>query len=360
MSIIEEFAERLDKDVRDDNVNGSISAAIIKDDEIIWRKSFGTRTVHDGIPADPHTIYRAGSITKSLTAFLMMQLVQDGIIALDDPIEKHLPEIQGLEGYTDLTKITFRQIASHTSGLIREPKLENADAGPIEEWESKVLQSIPKTSFESKPGERFSYSNIGYGILGVALSRAVNQSFIDLIHEKILKPLRMDDSFFTVPEHKLKNLAQGIWGGPFGEEDLNLESPAREHRGRGYKVPNGGIYSTPTDLGKFLIANMSKGGILAKEYLELMQTKQTPELTYNGYGFGFEIYQNKQMTIVGHAGGVPGYSSYFGFEQEQHFGIVIMRNYNWGTTSWDLGQKILLGKLADFERSRGNTKSQVA
>ncbi len=265
MWIIDEFENQLRKDLRDDNIKGSISAAVVKEDKIIWSGAFGP--IHQGgdRSADQHTIYRAGSIAKSFTAFLMMQLVQEGILDLEQSVETYLPEIRGLQGYSNLTRFTFRQLASHTAGLIREPKLEKADAGPIVEWESKVLQAIPTTSFEFLPGERFGYSNIGYGILGFALSRAANEPFIEMVEERILKPLEMENSFYIVPGHKLENLAQGLGGGPFGDEPINLDGPKNEHRGRGYKVPNGGLYSTPTDLGKFMICLMGDSKSAGKE-----------------------------------------------------------------------------------------------
>ena len=97
MLIIEEFEHQLEKNVRDDNINGSISAAIVKQDRVIWARAFGTSHVDTLVPARPDTIYRAGSIAKSFTSFLMMQLVQAGTIELDDPVEKHFPEIRELE-----------------------------------------------------------------------------------------------------------------------------------------------------------------------------------------------------------------------------------------------------------------------
>ena len=357
MLIIDEFENQLRKDLKDDDVNGSISAAIVKQNSVVWTSTFGPATMDGERLANADTIYRAGSIAKSFTAFLMMQLVQDGTLELDDAVEKHLPEIRELDGYSDSTKITFRQLASHTSGLAREPALEKADSGPIEEWEEKVLQSIPKTSFESGPGERFSYSNIGYGILGVALSRAAHDPFIEMIGERIFKPLGMDNSFFIVPEHKLENLAQGIGGGPFGEGELDLEGPKNEHRGRGYKVPNGGVYSTTTDLAKFLSCVMGNGNILEKRYLELMHIRQTPETSYHGYGLGFGLYQDRRISIAEHSGGVWGYSAHFGFEQEYGYGVILLRNYNWGTTSWDIGPKVLLRKLVDFEKGQDSEAS---
>jgi CubicO group peptidase (beta-lactamase class C family) len=352
MWIIEEWEYQLKKDLRDDNINGSISAAIVKEDKLIWSGAFGPVNVSGNRAADARTIYRAGSIAKSFTAFLMMLLLQDGIMDLEQPVEDRLPEIRALDGYSDSTKFTFRQLASHTAGLAREPKLEKADSGPIEEWEDKVLQSIPQTSLEFKPGERFSYSNIGYGILGVALSRAANAPFTALVEERILNPLHMEDSFYIVPGHRLRNLAQGIGGGPFGDEEPNLEGPKAEHRGRGYKVPNGGLYSTPTDLGKFLIAMMGYTTLLGKNHLESMHTKQTPEPAYHSYGLGFELYQDATMAIAGHAGSVWGYSSYFGFEKECQYGVVLMKNYNWGTTSWNFGPKILLRKLLESTKKQ--------
>jgi CubicO group peptidase (beta-lactamase class C family) len=352
MLIIDEFENQLKKDVGDDNINGSVSASVIKKNKIVWSNAFGYSDINENTLSDSNTIYRTGSITKPFTAFLMMKLVQDGVIELGHPVDVYFPEIRELEGYSDATRITFHQLASHTSGLIREPELEKADSGPIEGWENKVIQSIPKTSFENKPGDKFSYSNIGYGILGLALSRSANEPFTKMIEEKIFKPLNMENSFFIVPEHKLKNLSQGISGGPFGDGELDMETPKNEHQGRGYKVPNGGIYSTPTDLGKFLMSNMGNTNILEKKYLEIMHTNQTPEKTFHSYGLGFGLYQDNAIAIVEHSGAVRGYSAYFGFEKNYGYGVVLMRNYNWGTTDFNLDPKILLRKLIEYEKNK--------
>lgn len=341
-SLIGEFENQLAKDIKDDNINGSISAAIVYENEIIWSKAFGKSNLDNKTIADTNIIYRIGSISKSFTAFLMMQLVQEGIINLDDPVEKYFLEIKNLIGYSELTKITFRQLASHTSGLTREPTLENAADGLIEEWENKILQSIPET-FIYSPGEQYSYSNIGFGILGLALSRAANLPFIELVENRIFEPLNMTNSFFVVPNEKKKYLAKGIGGGPLG--NLNLEKPEKEHAGRGYKVPNGGIYSTPNDLGKFMISNMGYSKLLDQASLKEMQTNQTPNDGFWKYGLGFSLYQDSTTSIVGHGGSVWGYTANFEFDNESKYGVILMRNYDWGITNLDLRSKILLRKL---------------
>lgn len=343
ISLISEFEDQLAKDIADDNINGSISGAIVYENKIIWSKAFGISNLDNNTISDTDVIYRTGSISKSFTAFLMMQLVQDRIIKLNDPIEKYLPEIKALEGYSNATKITFQQLASHTSGLIKEPKLKDAASGSIRDWESKVLQSISKTSFISKPGQEFNYSNIGFGILGFALSRAANKSYTELVEERIFKPLNMTNSFFIVPNEKIKYLAKGIDGGPL--EKLDLEKPEKEHAGRAYKVPNGGIYSTPNDLGKFMISNMGFSELLDKTRLEQMQKNHNANAEFWKYGLGFKLYQDSIISTVGHGGYVSGYTAHFEFDNESKYGVILMRNYNRGATNLGLRSKVLLRKL---------------
>jgi len=342
-TIISEFGNKIKKDVEDDNVKGSISAVIVKEDQIIWSGAYGSSDIDNKTKADSTTIYRTGSISKSFTAFLMMQLVEEGTIKLNDPIEIYLPEIKELKGYSNSTRITFQHLASHTSGLIREPKLENAASGPMEDWEIKILQSIPKTSFKSKPGEHFSYSNIGFGILGFALSRAANKSFIELVEEKIFKPLNMSSSFFIVPEDKMVDLAKGMRYQSIGE--INSQSKL-EHVGRGYKVPNGGIYLTPNDLAKFIVSNMGRMEILTQKNLSTMQSNQTPD---GNYGLGFFLYQDGSISTVGHGGSVAGYNCSLLFEKESQYGVILMRNYNLGNTDLNASSFALIRKLKTLD-----------
>ncbi len=346
--IVRDFEKQLQKDLKDDNIEGSISVAIIKEDKIVWSKALGWSDQENKVLADTSIIYRTGSISKSFTAFLMMQLVEEGLIKLNDPIELYLPEIRALKGYSDSTKITFLQLSTHTSGLIREPELEGAASGSIGNWESKIIESIPKTSFENRPGEQFNYSNIGYGILGLSLSRAAGKPFVELVKDKIFIPLKMNSSYFQIPNDRTVSLAKGMDGGPFGE--IDVETPRIEHAGRGYKVPNGGIYSTPNDLAKFMMSNMGYRALLKPETLNLMQTKKLAN--GDNYGLGFFISEGNGITIIEHGGAVSGYTAQLAFERDSKYGVIIMRNYNWGTTDLSLRSHILLRDLNKLEKSK--------
>lgn len=344
-SVIKDFQDQLQADLEDDNILGCVSAAIVKGENIIWSKTFGVSDRSSGMKVDSSTIYRVGSITKSFTAMLMMQLEEEGILDIDEPIENYLPAIKKLKGYSDSTRISFKQLAAHTAGLQREPDWEEAYTGPIQDWEQKLLACIPKTAFQSKPGERYSYSNIGYGILGLALSRVAEKPYIELVQEKIFEPLGMENSHFTIPKNKRDQLAKGMEGGPFGE--LNLDTPQEEHQGRGYKVPNGAIYSTPNDLARFLMASMGYYDILEDAKLQSMQEPVLleDESWWQNYGLGYRLLRDTIISTAGHTGAVSGYTTNFMFEREHEYGVVIMRNYNWGMTNIDLRAFALLRRL---------------
>jgi CubicO group peptidase (beta-lactamase class C family) len=218
--------------------------------------------------------------------------------------------------------------------------------GSVDEWESILLDCLPVTDFISNPGEKYSYSNIGFGILGLAVSRASNKSFIELMQTKIFEPLDMKSTFYVIPENRMQHWAHGRSGGPLGGYDD--ERPKKELAGRSWAVPNGGIWSTANDLAKFMICNMGYSQILIGDDLALMHTTQTPEGSWDeNYGLGFTIYQDSLIHTIGHQGGTPGYRANLLFEKESKYGVVLLRNYNWGVTDLNLRSTLLLRRLKE-------------
>ena len=221
-----------------------------------------------------------------MTAVVLADLAEDGIIGFDDPVVEVVPEVGGFaDPPSGIAPITFRQLASHTAGLIREPRLEGAAAGPLEDWGHKILVSIPRTSFFARPGTRYQYSNIGYGTLGYALQRATGEPFMELMRTRLFEPLGMTSSTFVVGPELSRRLAVGYAG-----EDYAPDLPAREHAGRGYKVPNGGVYSTVGDLATFAAAVMGRTEheLLTPTTRAEIVRRQTPA-DGQGYGLGFFV-----------------------------------------------------------------------
>jgi CubicO group peptidase (beta-lactamase class C family)/cyclophilin family peptidyl-prolyl cis-trans isomerase len=328
---LDRFADRMAQDVEAIGVGG-VTAAVVVGDSVVWARGFGWADAEARIPADARTIYRIGSIAKSVTAVLLMRLVEDGVVALDDPVARYLPEVEGFaDGRPGFPPVTFRQLASHTAGLIREPELEDAAVGPIEAWEHQVLASIPATRFQSRPGTGYAYSNIGFGVLGLALSRAAGRPFTELVYRHIVLPLGMESTTFVVTPALAPRLARGYGGS--GDAAPDTLTPAREHRGRGYKVPNGGIYSTVHDLARFMVALGDAGEpaiLSAASRAELLRV-QTPDGERTRYGLGFSIQDAGVGRFVGHGGSVAGYHAHLLVHPESRIGVILLRNHTRGT-----------------------------
>jgi CubicO group peptidase (beta-lactamase class C family) len=294
------------------------------------------------------SISRTGSISKSVTAVLMMRLLDEGVIGLDEPVERYLPAFASVKDRrVDAQPVTFRHLASHTAGLIREPQWPDAVVGPIELWDKRIVESLPLTAYDTVPGARYQYSNIGFGTLGLALAKAAGRPFMEMVRTEVLEPLGMTGSEFVVAGAKLEaRLAAGYVIGQDGSIDGG--QPAREHAGRGYKVPNGGVYSTVADLGRFMGAMSGVPGlrILSEESRQEALSIQTPENPNRGYGLGFSVQIDEQgRKISSHGGSVAGYTAHMAFDPKARIGVVLLRNYGRGSTNLGTAAQSLVAQL---------------
>jgi CubicO group peptidase (beta-lactamase class C family) len=345
-AFLQRFGATLQADVAADDVGG-IAAGVVVDGDLVWARAFGWADRDRHVPMGTASISRIGSISKTVTATLMMRLVDQGVLSLDDPVSRYLPEIREIaDPRPGAPPVTFRLLASHTAGLIREPELEGAASGPISGWEQKILASIPKTRFDSVPGMRYQYSNIGFGILGLALSRAAGRPFIDLVEDEVFRPLGMTASTFVVDSTLAPRLAAGYANRRDGT--IDSEVPAREHAGRGYKVPNGGVYTTLEDLGRLMGALSGEPGlrILSDASRREMLRVQTPEDPRRGYGLGLFVEMDPAgREIAGHGGSVAGYTAYIAFDPDARIGVVLLRNYQQGATNLGRAAEDLVAQL---------------
>ena len=341
------FSRQLRVDVAADDVGG-IVAGVMVDGDLVWAQAFGWADRDARTPMSTASISRTGSISKSVTAVLMMRLLDEGVIGLDEPVERYLPAFASIKDRrVDAQPVTFRHLASHTAGLIREPQWPDAVVGPIELWDKRIVESLPLTAYDTVPGARYQYSNIGFGTLGLALAKAAGRPFMEMVRTEVLEPLGMTGSEFVVAGAKLgARLAAGYVIGQDGSIDGG--QPAREHAGRGYKVPNGGVYSTVADLGRFMGAMSGVPGlrILSEESRQEALSIQTPENPNRGYGLGFSVQIDEQgRKIASHGGSVAGYTAHMAFDPEARIGVVLLRNYGRGSTNLGTAAQGLVAQL---------------
>ncbi len=355
--LVQELDKTATEMVKDPNA-ASFSIGIATKDGLVWSKAYGFANIENKVPATPDSIYRIGSITKQFTAVMLLQLVHDGKVHLSDPVEKYFPEINLVTGrFPGAPPITLMQLATHTAGLSREPEdMDTYVKGPVSQWEKTLIAALPHVKYALEPGTHFSYSNIGYAILGATLSRAAKQPFTDYVREKILLPLGMTHSDFEATPAIRKTLATGyVYNDDKKPDSTDAETELKT--GRGYKVPNGALFSTVGDLARFEQFEMRNGPETVLPHKDLAENFQRmvasgADLT-SGYGIGFTVdtvaTPDSKAIFIGHDGGVAGYVSSAHFESQSNVGIVILHNA--------LDPNI--GKLMEIYRHKLDVKSLV-
>ena len=295
---------------------GSLTVGVVSGDKLVWTKSYGNAESEISLSANQDTVYRIGSITKMFTATMLEQLVEAGTVELTDPVEKYFPEINRVQKrYKDAPPITLLQLATHTSGLSREPDHTAAYVtGRPEAWKETLIAALPHVHYESKPGKRYSYSNIGYAVLGAALEQAAGRPYLEYLPQHIFMPLGMTHTSLVLTPEVQSHLAKGYQKTNQIGSPSSAESDLENRTGRGYKVPNGAIYTTVGDMAKFASFLLGKGpeDVLAPSRLLNYQDQYvvpTGGQIVDGYGLGIMFIREGRFIAAGQGGAVSGFSA---------------------------------------------------
>ena len=313
---------------------GSVTVGVVKQGALVWTKSYGFADMATRKVATVDTVYRIGSITKPFTALMLLQLVERGVVRLSDPVERYLPAINEVQNRIDgAPPISFVQLATMTSGLGREPEdLPTYLVGPVDEWALVMRNALPHVEYSFEPDTHYHYSNIGYAVLGAALAEASGRPFVDYMTEEIFRPLGMTQTAFEPNPEIQGHLATG-----YGVTDgvIDADTPAREHAGRGYKVPNGAMYTTVGDLAKFLAFQLGHGpdNVLARETVagNFTRVNSANGDLSTGYGIGFQAIRRDGFVTYGHGGSVAGYRAAAFIARDSQVGVIVLRNVGGGT-----------------------------
>ncbi|MGM0620665.1 MAG: serine hydrolase domain-containing protein [Bacteroidota bacterium] len=293
--------------------NTQLSIAII-DSSIV--KFVGITRINDTIGStdNRHKIFEIGSISKVFTSTLLANFAINGKPELDDTIQD----------FTDTKmntseKITFKQLANHTSGLPRLPSnlnLLSSDPGnPYKNYDEEKLKEYltEKLKLQRAPGTEFEYSNLGAGLLGYLLTEVSKSSYEELLNELIFSKYDMPSS--TTNRDKVKDkLVKGLDNK--GNETSNWDLNAL--------VGAGGILSSVDDLTKFAIAQFDRHN--TELYLTQQPTFTVSEHMQMGLGWHIIKTNNGKSEIIWHNGGTGGYTSSMALDTENKCGIIILSN----------------------------------
>jgi len=282
--------------------NGSV--LVSEKGEVIYKRGFGMANMEWDIPNQSNTKHRLGSITKQFTAMLILQLMEQGKLKLDVPIVTYLPDYPKPNG----EKITIHHLLTHTSGIPNYTSFpnffKNESRNPYSPEE--FVKVFADSTLDFTPGEKFSYSNSGYFLLGVIIEKVIGKSYEEVLKENILVPLKMKDTGYDHYNIILKNRATGYErsGSSYINADyLDMSIP----------YAAGSLYSTVEDLYRWDLALYSEQ-ILPKKYSDLLFTPFIPAFGSH-YGYGWVIGKapigntNDSLNVVNHGGGINGFNT---------------------------------------------------
>ncbi|MDX6249064.1 MAG: hypothetical protein QOF10_2424 [Kribbellaceae bacterium] len=295
----------------------SINAGVVRDGELVWTASRGQFASTDGLRPGPEVQYRIGSITKTLTAVLIMQCRDDGLLSLNDAVGKHLPGI----AFGDLT---IRQLLTHSGGMNAEPEGDWWERNPGVSFEA-LAGAMDDSQAAGRPDRRHHYSNLGYALLGEIASRLRGAPWMELVASRILDPLEMRrTTYFPVTP-----AAQGFSVHPFTGR-LEQE-PAYD---AGAMAPAGQLWSTIEDLAKYAAFWIDPGyDLLSRDSIDEMAAPAAAdprEALSASYGLGLRLHADGPHLFAGHTGSMPGFLAGLFVDRERRIGAVTLANGTFG------------------------------
>lgn len=301
----------------------SIAVAVAKDGNILWEEGFGWADREKRIPATAHTLYSLSSITKTFTATGLMLLVRVGKVDLDKPVNDYLGDAKLTGRAGDASKATVRSVANHSSGL--PPHYQYFYEGEPYRPPSMDEVILHYGILVRPPGERYEYSNLGYGILGEVISHAMGQPYRDFIRQEVFAKLGLRETSVGI--------GRGFEGSAatlYDNEDLPMPRYVSDSEGAG------AIYSSAHDLARFGIFHLkahlaNQDALLLDKQIDEMQTPSTMVTKNAGYGIGWGIADTPSgYRVVSHTGKTTGVATAIRLVPSEKIGIVVLCNTDHG------------------------------
>jgi D-alanyl-D-alanine-carboxypeptidase/D-alanyl-D-alanine-endopeptidase len=286
-----------------------------------WTFARGRIGVERPVPPDADTIFEIGSVTKVFTATVLADMVEEGVVALDDPVQLHLP--RAVELPVRGRPMTLADLATQTSGLPRLPpgfvrrSLAHRDDPYAGFNEIDLERAIAHVELKGSPGEKLRYSNLGYGLLGYLLAHRAEQSFEQLVRERVCEALGLRDTSISIPDEKRQRFADGHnrRGRPVAHWDL------------GALVGAGGLRSTVTDLLRFLAVQHEPPPTRLGRAVQATHVARAHRgKLAQCLGWVRLPLRRDSSEMLWHNGGTGGFRSFVGFVGEREVGVAVLSN----------------------------------
>lgn len=295
---------------------------VARGDEILLDKGYGFANLELDVPDAPSTKFRLGSVTKQFTAASIMLLQERGKLNVDDLVKKYM-----LDAPAAWDKITLFNVLTHTSGIPNYtsfpdyPALQGIPTTP-----QKLVARFIGKPLDFQPGEKYSYSNSGYILLGYLIEKISGESYEKFLQENIFTPLGMNDSGYDSNTAIILHRAEGYAPGPTGIVNADYTDMT---------VPfaAGALYSTTEDLLRWE-KGLYGGKLLKPDSLVKMTTPFK-----NNYAFGLEVRTVNGHEVINHGGGIQGFNTMVAYYPDDKLEVIVLSNIN-GAAPQDLAAKL--------------------
>jgi CubicO group peptidase (beta-lactamase class C family) len=301
--------------------------ALVRLNGVEWAGGVGLADRENNLPVTADTHFRVGSISKSFVAAAIVQMYLDDEIDLDTPVAELDSEIRIDNAWEPTDPVRVIHLLQHTAGFDDQRFNEMFNlSDPPDLPLADVLKKNPGSRVVRwRPGTRFSYSNPGYAILGHLIERVTGESYEDRIAERIFKPANMPTSSFVLTREDEAIMAKGYGdrsGPPLPYTPIYLR-------------PAGNMHSSALEMGRWVHLLLNWGEtetelVIDPEYLSNMEHPRTTVASLaglrNGYGSGIASFEDEGFPMLGHNGGIEGFSAWYGYSTSRDAGYVILLN----------------------------------
>ncbi len=289
------------------------SVLVARGDEILLNKGYGSANLEWNIPSSPSTRFRLGSITKQFTAAAILLLEERGKLKTDDPVKKFMSDAP-----TAWEKITIYHLLTHTSGIPNFTSFPDYQSQkPFAATPEKLVARFREKPLDFQPGEKWSYSNSGYILLGYILEKASGESYEKFLQENIFGPLGMKDSGYDSNSAIILKRAAGYVpgkDGPVNAEFIHMSIP----------FSAGALYSTTEDLLRWQ-QELFGGKLLSAASLAKMTTPFKGD-----YACGVGVRTVNGRRVIDHGGGIEGFNTFLAYCPDDKLTVVALSNLNGG------------------------------
>ena len=311
-------AEQVDDYVRGQMTKQHIpglALAVVKNGEVTKSAGYGVANLELNTSVTPNTIFQIQSITKTFTATAILMLVNEGKLSVDDKITRHLSNLPGC--WSD---ITIRHLLTHTSGIkdfINEPTVDLRKDLKADE----VIKSLADLPLNFSPGEKYSYSNTGYHLLGMIIHKHTGKLWGDFLNERIFEPLSMSDTRVVSLSEIITNRADGyVWENGRVLNGYFLAPSILAYAG-------GGLRSTVLDLAKWDAALYSDKLLKQSVLQQMWSAPKCNDGSNSNYGFGWNLGEFKGHRFISHTGShMTGFKAVLMRFLDDKFTVIILTN----------------------------------